>query len=835
MKALIQTHAAVRRMAMSIVALHVVAKIIDYYITKYAAKPMEQLQNLVTQYALGLRRLEIEEAEEEAKTASTTSSEVLQLAGTEDNRKMRSRRVLLRLQHAANRSKWISSTESALFVHTEQQHWASHNEVPMFLSRALYQISECKRILSDDGAMITRPDTTVQLSVVNYESTQALSGVSQLARDSPDLDAPQGQNAPRGIYNIGNTCFMNAILQCCRQLLSRIPSNLLPDSERCPLAMALQQQAFSQQDIEQWECWKYIPIGAQRDACQILEMCFDQSAPMHSACEKGDCYAVLLQNMTSFEVVRELFCDHCAFSTQESQKQCVLHVEPHSDAETSISESLRVIHIDDFTCGTCGGKGARQQTRLCDLPPFLVVHINKYAANHGPPMDALVRISGTDMQRFAVTHHAGHTPYSGHYTATVTTQEGMTYYCDDSVTCIRPDLCASPWPNSYLIFLCKLLGEAQVPSIAGSCDEAPLAVNCGALDPSGERQDDPECNESTCSQSILNSAVHCSDTHPAANSVADTMEVEVHNFANGCEDLHLAATSCDLLGEAQVPSSAGSCDEAPLAANCGALDPSRESQHAEECDEGIDDEGIDDENIADEGTAEACAVHATECRVTSSRHDDWLHRGPFLADLPWQAYMMRVRRVRKPTEPNAAHSELFYFDKHYALSALYCQQIRYTTQTAIPRLVGSVCPPEEEDNFEPHAAYKLMLFSRARCPGPDHCADPFAFRTLMIPSDKPDDKNATTEKPRFVPSWRACKCEMERMADMAATKEKRARKIAVLADTTTMKDMKERSGDTHPTAKQTAFRLRPHLNSENLSQPVRLAFRTYATWHRTVG
>ena len=58
LKAMIEAHAAVKHMAMSVVALHVVARVVDYYITKYAAKPMEQLQNLVTQYALGLRRLE---------------------------------------------------------------------------------------------------------------------------------------------------------------------------------------------------------------------------------------------------------------------------------------------------------------------------------------------------------------------------------------------------------------------------------------------------------------------------------------------------------------------------------------------------------------------------------------------------------------------------------------------------------------------------------------------------------------------------------------------------------------------------------------------------------
>ena len=64
LKATIKEYAIVARMAMSIVALHVVATIVDYYITKYAAKPMEQLPNLATQYALGKRRLEEKEERE---------------------------------------------------------------------------------------------------------------------------------------------------------------------------------------------------------------------------------------------------------------------------------------------------------------------------------------------------------------------------------------------------------------------------------------------------------------------------------------------------------------------------------------------------------------------------------------------------------------------------------------------------------------------------------------------------------------------------------------------------------------------------------------------------
>ena len=45
-------------MARTTIAIHVASHNCDYYITKYSCKTLEQLANLVTQYALGIRRLE---------------------------------------------------------------------------------------------------------------------------------------------------------------------------------------------------------------------------------------------------------------------------------------------------------------------------------------------------------------------------------------------------------------------------------------------------------------------------------------------------------------------------------------------------------------------------------------------------------------------------------------------------------------------------------------------------------------------------------------------------------------------------------------------------------
>ena len=111
----------------------------------------------------------------------------------------------------------------------------------------------------------------------------------------------------------------------------------------------------------------------------------------------------------------------------------------------------QIVSLFLFKCESCGGMKARQQTRLGQLPHVLVVHINKYAHCDGPTTGPSVLVSGTELQRIAVVHHAGHTPETGHYTATVATQDGHTYHCNDHVIELKPNLNA--WENGYLIFL----------------------------------------------------------------------------------------------------------------------------------------------------------------------------------------------------------------------------------------------------------------------------------------------------------------------------------------------------------------------------------------------
>ena len=61
-----------------------------------------------------------------------------------------------------------------------------------------------------------------------------------------------------------------------------------------------------------------LPVGPQRDACHVLEICLDPTSPTHSSCDRGDCYGALLQSVTSFEAKHELDCLACSYNSQQN-------------------------------------------------------------------------------------------------------------------------------------------------------------------------------------------------------------------------------------------------------------------------------------------------------------------------------------------------------------------------------------------------------------------------------------------------------------------------------------------------------------------------------------
>ena len=107
----------------------------DYYITKHSGKALAQMQNLLVNMALGLRRLEEEEE------ASVSAGGLAQPAHD------RARRATLKIASAASRCSWVSCCETASFNWTGGDARKTHRPIQIFLSRPMYLLKECQRLL----------------------------------------------------------------------------------------------------------------------------------------------------------------------------------------------------------------------------------------------------------------------------------------------------------------------------------------------------------------------------------------------------------------------------------------------------------------------------------------------------------------------------------------------------------------------------------------------------------------------------------------------------------------------------------------------------------------
>ncbi|MCS5671000.1 MAG: hypothetical protein NZ577_03990 [Vicinamibacterales bacterium] len=207
-------------------------------------------------------------------------------------------------------------------------------------------------------------------------------------------------------------------------------------------------------------------------------------------------------------------------------------------------------------------------------------------------------------------------------------------------------------------------------------------------------------------------------------------------------------------------------------------------------DDANEEDSNNDEADSEKGSEESCVegdptehmvdadiIQMKTLRATTSTHDDWLHRGPYLHDIAFHTYVEYVDRVRMPRSA-PIEQQIFRFEPHYALALSYGQQIR--TPARIPVLEALKFVPPGETTREENALYKLLVGSLLRCSCAGNCSDPLLFKPLL-------SRPGTAEKPgqwcwRF--TWKARRAELQVLATRGEEKTKRARRVPCIHDTT---------------------------------------------------
>lgn len=202
----------------------------------------------------------------------------------------------------------------------------------------------------------------------------------------------------------------------------------------------------------------------------------------------------------------------------------------------------------------------------------------------------------------------------------------------------------------------------------------------------------------------------------------------------------------------------------------------------------------DDERASAHGKQSRCnkqaaagGAIATFSKSTTKR-DDWLHRGRDLHDMDTYHYMRYIDRVELPRGGTAqgfqhAAGVFFLFDAHYPMSKNYVQVLNRYARTV--QNVGPQCLRSDVGAGEDNALYKAVFFSPMHCMGADECANPLICRQVIFPSTD-EDKNKGRAK-RFAPAWKARRAEIEILADRAARKQAMSKRIGVIHDSTLFK------------------------------------------------
>lgn len=389
----------------------------------------------------------------------------------------------------------------------------SSSQLPLFIQKRI-KFVEAKR--HDERLSATATGSSSYRRDSEHKKTSEK--VAASSRPQPKLSMEWQRIGPigPGLSNLGNTCFLNSVLQC---LIYTAPlsNSLLSDGQdharqcrmsggfclycemhrlahKC-LSPGVGRVVTPSQIVSRLRSiGKQFRMGRQEDAHEFLRLVIDA---LQKACLGGREERDVPAEQRTSTLIHRIFggrleslvtCLSCKHESRTVEAFLDLSLEVRQAAsiwaaldQFTAVERLSQATANRYRCEACGQLvAATKQFRLLDLPNILTIHLKRFQMTpYGEPSKVGREVSFTPVLRhsnclydlYAVLVHEGQTCHSGHYHCFVRASNGSWYSMNDE-SVHQVGLATVLKQKAYLLFYQRRTEPTEELEVVAVADEA---------------------------------------------------------------------------------------------------------------------------------------------------------------------------------------------------------------------------------------------------------------------------------------------------------------------------------------------------------------------------